>query len=167
MKAVLISIHPEWVAKISAGTKTGEVRKNFPKLKPPFKCYVYCTQPHTHDPHKVLEIHNLQGKILRGNGKVVGEFVCTGIHNVRYTMDGLADVVDCNTTCLNPKDFISYGKGHPLYSWRISNVKIYSTPLEVNQLLKEPFGEFVNRPPQSWCYVEEMEYEQLCKTLEG
>ena len=43
MKAVMISIRPEWCAKIANGQKTIEVRKTSPNLKPPFKCYIYCT----------------------------------------------------------------------------------------------------------------------------
>lgn len=43
-KAVLISIRPAWCQKIANGEKTIEVRKNRPKLAPPFKCYIYCTQ---------------------------------------------------------------------------------------------------------------------------
>ena len=44
MKAVLISIHPEWCEKIASGEKTLEVRKNRPKLETPFKCYIYRTK---------------------------------------------------------------------------------------------------------------------------
>ena len=36
-KAVLLSIRPEWCVKILNGEKTVEIRKNRPKLKPPFK----------------------------------------------------------------------------------------------------------------------------------
>mgnify|MGYP000780281991 CR=1 FL=1 len=39
-KAVLLSIRPEWCVKILNGEKTVEIRKNRPKLKPPFKCYL-------------------------------------------------------------------------------------------------------------------------------
>lgn len=42
-KAVLISIQPKWCELIANGEKTIEVRKTKPKLKPPFKCYIYCT----------------------------------------------------------------------------------------------------------------------------
>lgn len=42
-KAVLISIRPEWCEKIINGRKAVEVRKTRPKLIPPFKCYIYCT----------------------------------------------------------------------------------------------------------------------------
>ena len=42
-KAVMLSIRPKWVEKIANGEKTIEVRKTRPKLKTPFKCYIYCT----------------------------------------------------------------------------------------------------------------------------
>lgn len=41
-KAVLISIRPQWCAKIASGEKTIEFRKSRPELKKPFKCYIYC-----------------------------------------------------------------------------------------------------------------------------
>lgn len=40
-KAVLISIRPEWCEKIMTGQKTIEVRKTRPKMDTPFKCYIY------------------------------------------------------------------------------------------------------------------------------
>ena len=43
-KAVLISIRPQWCAKIASGEKTIEFRKSRPELKKPFKCYIYCTK---------------------------------------------------------------------------------------------------------------------------
>lgn len=184
-KAVLISIRPEWVAKIIGGVKTTEVRRDRPKLEPPFKCYIYCTMPNTHDPHKLLEIHSPDGKIHRGNGNIVGEFTCTGIHNIRYEMDGFADAVDCRTTCLKPLDFIAYGKGRPLFGWDIADVEIYDEPKPLSSVWFPPetycekelcggcpydccpseyrdvmfdceWKRPLKRPPQSWCYVEEL-----------
>ena len=79
-----------------------------------------------------------------------------------YTMDGFADAVDCKATCLDPVDFIRYGKGKPLYGWHISNLKIYHEPKEITDFRKQemPTGlryenDTITRPPQSWCYVEE------------
>lgn len=46
MKSVLISIQPKWCELIAAGDKTLEVRKNKPKLQIPFKCYIYRTKGH-------------------------------------------------------------------------------------------------------------------------
>lgn len=126
MKSVLISIKPKWCDFILSGEKTVEVRKTKPKVEPPFKCYIYKTT----------------------TGKVVAEFDCDGIYPIRYTMDGLADVVDCKLSRLGPKDFIEYGKGTLLHGWRIINLKVYDKPKELSEFA-------IKRPPQSWCYVEE------------
>lgn len=47
MKAVLISIKPNWCKLIWSGMKTVEVRKTRPKLEAPFKVYIYCTGAET------------------------------------------------------------------------------------------------------------------------
>lgn len=44
MKDVLISIKPSWCLYIAIGAKTVELRKNRPRLKTPFKVYIYCTK---------------------------------------------------------------------------------------------------------------------------
>lgn len=72
MKAVLISIRPEWCALIAAGKKTVEVRKSMPKLHTPFKCYIYCTKA-----QKGWFWFNSPN--VRRDGVVIGEFVCDGI----------------------------------------------------------------------------------------
>lgn len=87
--------------------------------------------------------------MYNGSQSVIGEFVCDGISHIAYTMDGLADSVDCEQSCLTPMDFIEYGKGKPLYGWHISNLKIFDVP---KSLLE--FG--MKRAPQSWCYVNEV-----------
>lgn len=43
-KAVLMSTQPKWCELIANGKKTVEVRKTRPKLKTPFKVYIYCTK---------------------------------------------------------------------------------------------------------------------------
>lgn len=43
MKAVLMSIRPEWCKKILDGEKTVEVRRTCPAHGTPFKVYIYCT----------------------------------------------------------------------------------------------------------------------------
>lgn len=48
MKAILISISPEWVAKILNGEKTIEIRKTAPKCKLPIQVYIYCTKNKLH-----------------------------------------------------------------------------------------------------------------------
>lgn len=141
MKAVMISIRPEWVAKILSGEKTVEVRKTVPKMNPPFKCYIYETQGKTDTPWMDEEGHT----IFRGRGQVVAEFICDRITTIAYTMDGLACVVDCKTSCLSPKDFIEYGKGKPLKGWHISELKIYDKPKELSDFRIEDKSPCENR----------------------
>ena len=44
LKSVLISIQPKWCELIASGKKTVEVRKPRPKLKTPFKVYIFITK---------------------------------------------------------------------------------------------------------------------------
>lgn len=44
MKAIMISIKPQWVEKILNGEKTIEIRKTIPKCDLPVKVYIYCTK---------------------------------------------------------------------------------------------------------------------------
>ena len=50
-------------------------------------------------------------------------------------------------SCVEMDEFIEYSNGNDLYAWNISDLKIYDKPRELSE-----FG--MNRPPQSWCYVE-------------
>ena len=104
MKSVLISIQPKWCELIASGKKTVEVRKNKPKLKTPFKVYIYCTQgealavPSLNNPRYAIHRTNngtLKGKRMTAeerqksdhqfaNGKVIGEFVCDFIDAYCY-----------------------------------------------------------------------------------
>ena len=169
-KAVLISIQPKWCELIASGKKTVEVRKSRPKIDTPFKVYIYCTLQGSNDFFK----NTLNGNLSERNkgdwgckkGKVIGELVCKMITPIAYTTDGLADVVDCDTACMNPMDFIKYGKGKPLYAWHISDLKIYYGPKELSEFshykkvdwwdyghhTNKPQWElrYLERPPQSW-----------------
>lgn len=44
MKAVMLSLRPQWCEKIFNGSKSIEVRKSRPSIPTPFKVYVYCTK---------------------------------------------------------------------------------------------------------------------------
>ena len=161
-KAVLISIRPEWVEKI---LKTLEVRKNRPKLETPFKCYIYCTNSGV--------AMGMCGK----HGKVVGEFVCdkitwlnhvgfSGLPGIRLvamrdmcTIDGSFDFSE---SCLTTPQIEKYLGGKDGYAWHISNLKIYDSPKQLSEFTglrtKRDSMELymLERPPQSWCYVEEL-----------
>nr|DAH94259.1 MAG TPA: hypothetical protein [Caudoviricetes sp.] len=168
-KAVLISIRPKWCQKIANGEKTIEIRKTRPRLGPPFKCYIYCTQ----------------GGVALGmwgkHGKVIGEFVCdTYVTDKTFGHDALFNAA----ACMSEPDVVAYSAGTSLYGWHISDLKIYDTPKDLNEFWFPPElycekercgscpcdqvadvnGEYsfdcewrrpLMRPPQSWCYVAE------------
>lgn len=175
MRSILISIRPKWCEKIANGEKTIEVRKTKPKLEPPFKCYIYCTQPKY--PHEdYIVVYNKPDSFYAG-GKVIGEFVCDRISPIVILDNCLVDAADCILSCLSAKEILEYADGAKLYGWHISNLKIYDLQKELQEFRKPcgndlycevcaMYSKFENRcynaalqiirPPQSWCYVEEM-----------
>ena len=160
-KAVLISIRPEWVEKIMSGEKTLEVRKTRPKLETPFKVYIYCTAGNLS-----YEVNNGMICNISGGKLVVGEFVCDRIDTIIPAPEpyGIYDVDDdfVAQTRLVGGALWDYGKGATLYGWHISNLEIYDTPKPLSEFMglwKTKFGYApveIKRPPQSWCYVEEL-----------
>lgn len=157
-KGVLISIRPEWVNKIITGEKMVEVRKTRPKLKTPFKCYVYMTRQSR--PWRV------DGSGHRYDGRVVAEFTCTHIDEIRPANEpyGTYDIDDdyVRATCLVNGAMWDYGKGQTLYGWNITDVRIfYPQPIKLSEFTGiRASGVWleryqVERAPQSWCYVEE------------
>lgn len=184
MKAVLMSIKPKWCELIFGGEKTIEVRKTAPKLKPPFKVYVYESLG------KKFSCSRCEGCPIRfplgcneGAGAVVGEFVCDKVeenipdyHPVYEEF--FYSFFEYGKDCLSSKEIQKYGKGDTLYGLHITAPKLYDTPKELSEFRKpdEPFhtveinengnvvfcdgyidGEPITRPPQSWMYVEEIE----------
>ena len=77
--------------------------------------------------------------------------------------------VDCtpldrilSDACLTLDELEKYLDGGVGYGWHISNLKIYDTPRELSEFtgLRTGLGSIelrvLERPPQSWCYVEEL-----------
>lgn len=186
MKAVLISIRPEWCELIANGKKTIEVRKTRPKLETPFKCYIYCTKEHTADDRlwifgkKARELFGASvniahlcgakdvGGAYKGNGKVIGEFVCDKIFDI-YEFSGSRFWLNealLKAACLSLDEVKEYAKSaKEIYGWHISDLVIYDKPKELSEFGKSNYvcpredceGCYecvLTRPPQSWCYVE-------------
>ena len=145
MKSVIMSLNPKWCGLILSGAKTKEVRKRAPLQKCPFKVYLYCTKPNTHDPWELLEIHNHDnGKIYRGNGKIVGEATCVSI-----TEYGRPFGNQIYGTCLTARELYEYaGNSDKLCYMALENPIVYDKPKELSE-----FG--LKRAPQSWQYIEE------------
>lgn len=168
MKAVLISIRPEWCDLIARGEKTLEVRKTKPKIDTPFKCYIYCTKA----PKGWFWLNSPN---IRRDGVVIGEFICD-----RYVIDRTFghDAVINAAACMTEIQCAVYSCGSPLYGWHISKLKIYEKPKKLsefhnwkkcNSCRKSGYEStaciydedcmvpaLITRPPQSWCYVEEL-----------
>lgn len=175
-KAVLISVKPKWCELIADGEKTIEVRKTKPKLKPPFKCYIYCTKSTQSDQLWVLSKNerkenfglsavcanlNATAEICRGNGKVIGEFVCDDIETLHSNTIFNAPAL-YSQSCMTREEYFEYSADNTVYLWHISKLETYDTPKELGNftgLRETRFGAEpveIMRPPQSWCYVEEV-----------
>lgn len=175
MKSVLISIKPKYCGLIANGKKTIELRKTRPKLETPFKCYIYETKAKCDVPQFVDEDGHVD---YRGRGQVIGEFMCDEVFEWHCGYDGRYDA-KCRApmTCLNYREMYAYGQGRTLYGWHISDMKIYDKPKELSEFkgmckymdrdcFACPYYDYgimdckartIKRPPQSWCYVEEVE----------
>ena len=111
-----------------------------------------------------------------GNGKVIGEFICDKLFLLHpYTYDGgNADLERRKfiqtfegsskeneilaATCLTQDKMFDYiGADNYGYGWHISDLKIYDKPKELREFFT-PMGKrpsyMVERPPQSWQYME-------------
>jgi predicted transcriptional regulator len=176
-KAVLISIRPEWTRLILSGEKTIEVRKTHPHIKTPFKCYIYCTKgkgnsgPTTHFFESDDGTFYSDGRTFSAflSGTVIGEFVCDEIIEDRHGENALL---------FENKGWVpfdvqkKYATKQILYGWHISELKIYDKPKELSEFMQCHKCEYysgckeheyscdgvykVQRPPQSFCYVEEL-----------
>ena len=172
-KAVMLSIRPKWVEKIASGEKTIEVRKTRPKLDTPFKCYIYCTLPKY--PHEDFIATDYPRPQFYGGGKVIGEFVSdcvTPLYNVcmddwKRLTGGLHNIEKelVNQACLTEVKLHTYAGGKNCFAWHISDLLIYDQPKgldEFTRLRETKFGSepvTIKRPPQSWCYVEDVQVE--------
>lgn len=160
-KAVLLSIAPRWCELIASGKKTVEVRKTRPKIETPFKCYIYMTKDIRFNTFHVFNA-----------GKVIGEFVCDSVGEAwlqkYHGLHGWLTSWGKEQDCLTGQEMSEYaGKRDALFGWHISDLVIYDKPKELREFSngKSVFTIGKNgvlkytgmtRPPQSWCYVEEV-----------
>lgn len=173
-EAVLISIRPKWCELIAARQKTIEVRKTRPKLETPFKCYIYCTKDPGNEGIATHFYESEDGSFYSANktykaflsGTIIGEFVCNNIYRFDVPFPAYQEETDKATltaACL------TYGEAHAYlghdsgWAWHISDLVIYDAPKELRDF-HNPYHYYMHgnsiigftRPPQSWCYVEDM-----------
>ena len=174
MKAVLLSIRPNWCKLIWSGMKTVEIRKTRPKLETPFKVYIYCTGAGTwwqRFPKAGLQ---------KMEKRIVGTFVCDKIDRLTHigatgsrepvklyieTSDLQYENADelLRAACLTKAQAEMYLNSGNGYGWNISNLKIYDRPRLLSNFTRLRATKFgyepvdIERPPQSWFYVEDAE----------
>ena len=191
-RAVLISIQPKWCELIASGKKTVEVRKNKPKLETPFKVYIYCTQGDALNYLISIRQQSFEkywidneafgANVGRANGKVIGEFICDKIYDIKPHYD---IPIFCNQyeygwkigeaeDCLSFDELDFYLGGKRGYGWHISDLKIYNKPknkvefchpcdrdpqCDCRYCVRYAGNKPILRAPQSWCYVEQLQNE--------
>lgn len=188
-KAVVLSIRPKWCEKIASGEKTIEVRKTRPKLDTPFKCYIYCTsgRPDLNipiSPERLMQDYLDTGSMKSlncqlGNGKVIGEFICERIYEIRkrgipenfdycylslneWGNDDIeTEIRAISASCVSKEKLNAYGAKAPLlYGWHISDLRIYDAPRELSE-----FQRATN--PCDSCHAEYTWKCTGCKKLSG
>lgn len=151
--AVLISINKPHTNNIFCGDKSVEWRK---KPLPEGLYYVYET------------------KNKGGCGMVIGEMQIVGSKAVDTSAPLVVGLI--NAGCVHPIALKRYANNGIVYANFIKDAKRYENPRELSEFMqchKCPHGDFQNclqheyscdgtcrltRPPQSWCYVEEVSY---------
>lgn len=161
MKSILISIRPEWVAKILNGEKTIEVRKSVPKCELPVDVYIYCTKGHneshplpgTQEGRKLVfgnhmvyyDEYTMNGTPLNGN--VVAKFTLRKVEKTSYRFGLTGDAVQTETyppyylerdACLSTDELMAYTNGgRKGYAWHISDLEIFDRTKDLSE-----FGTF-------------------------
>lgn len=160
MKEILMSIQARHNRNIEAGIKRSELRKRIPKCNYPIKVYTYESG-------------------FDGRHKVVNEWICRTSTEWRICMGIPAHLL--KRACVSVGEIREYsGKNYDnITEMEISDLKIYDKPKELDKFKKAGFmteeewlyalypnthchyeawaKKFdITRPPQSWCYVEEL-----------
>lgn len=131
-KAVLVSIHKQYLDKILTGEKTIEVRTNWPRaVKAPFVVLLYETG--------------------RGGGSkcVRAKAICSGYDELRdsdlWSKNAAARKAFAQKSCLPEDGLKEYMAAHTaLFGWQLSDVRPFVCTLA-------DLG--ISRAPQSWCYT--------------
>lgn len=149
-KSILMSIQPQWVAKILNGEKTIEVRKRFPKDFVGW-VYIYCTKGGVgliKDRNgEVVECNkNLfpfgEGDPQRGellNGKIVAKFWCDKVE--AYSHDDTIRTSTIEKTCLTSHELWLYAGDKEACFIHIDHLCVFDEPVELK-----------GKAPQSWRY---------------
>ena len=141
-RAILISIRPEWVAKILNGEKTIEIRKTAPKCDLPIDVYIYCTTD-----RKYGYMHN--GQSIRPRSVVakftlgkVTQYIAGNNMDEDHPIGGDAFIKDevLNKACITEEELLDYTKHNDknpydftFFAWHIDDLVVFSKPKELSE----------------------------------
>ena len=171
MKSVLISIQRPHTDNIKALIKKIEIRKNKPNQETPFPCFIYETKTKG-GCGKVI------GEFVCDRIEEFHEYELSPSKKF-YEFEKERLDLFLKESCLSYNEVCDYRKNlpyyKPIYGWHISDLKIYDKPKPIMQFYKPcpiewkncPVCEFystntgccmnnIDRPPQSYMYVEEL-----------
>lgn len=156
-KSILMSIKPQYVAKILNGEKTIEVRKKFPKDYARW-VYIYCTKgkPNIQQYLSLAGVGVIAEPIKPNyiNGKVVARFWCDKVEEIFLEEDGymlpyqdvcskrklvtatLSNNELCTESCLKNEELDNYLKTNNGYSIHITRLEIFDKPKELKEFYK-------------------------------
>ena len=151
MKSILLSIKPEWLAKILNGEKTIEVRKKFPKDYVGW-VYVYCSKGNKKNWHLIEVVYNAYSKTeyeydyyigSEGyldwclEGKVVARFWCDNVEEItteKWSPSKEQDLLKASYLTENQLfDYCNLESGKPFYAIHISKLEIFDEPKELSE----------------------------------
>ena len=160
MKSILISIRPEWVAKIANGIKSIEIRKTAPKCDLPIDVYIYCTngKPLTRlgtlwNGDRKTDVFSLSyPPNATYNGKVVGKFRLDEIYKYQIEdeqtwKDPSFEETTQKLMGMGLEELHNYVGNKTFYGWHISDLEFFDEPIPLSE-----FG--LKCAPQSYCYIE-------------
>ena len=156
-KAILMSIRPQYVAKILNGEKTIEIRKKFPKDYVGW-VYIYCTKDNKEGLHIVKDKwvcikHNKVLKECCYNGIVVGRFWCDKVEEITaypfeapehprgYQVGYDTPTIEwdklCNLSCLSRDELFDYLAVKNIrnggYAIHITKLEVFDKPREISE----------------------------------
>lgn len=152
MKSVLLSIRPEWTARILSGEKTIEVRKKFPKDYQGW-VYIYCTKGKMYlkqcEHFRILYPSEIANKGYYLNGKVVARFWCDKVEETFYQKAQYDEQLEriLKDSCLTDDQLWEYADNDTFYAVHIRKLEIFDEPKELSEL-------GIKTSPQNYCYLE-------------
>lgn len=174
MKAILMSIRPEWVAKILNGEKTIEIRKKFPKDYVGW-VYIYVTKGKDRlvwdiDGHICIDNEHYAYGDEELNGKVVARFWCDKVEEIVFSLKGM-ETKSLNTkellksSCLTNEQLENYLPTSNGKAIHITKLEIFDKPKEIGEFRKycdKHFNWWTNKCLGCKAYTPDTDIEDYC-----